>query len=98
VPNFYVNAGRSALSNAARRVAGRDPDYFGPTYHYRAHYDALSAFLDAIRDGRDPPVGGREALRTLELVEATYEAAEESDGSAPGESPTDRWPIPEGPQ
>lgn len=75
VPNLYANAGRSALANVAKRLTGNDPDYYGPSYYYRAHFDALSDFVTAVRNGTDPPVGGHEGIRALELVEQAYERA-----------------------
>lgn len=73
--HFGAYAARSAMSNVARRIGGKPLDYYGPTYFYRAHYDALADFLDAIREGRTPPVDGHAGLRAMELVEAAYEAA-----------------------
>ncbi|WP_435064336.1 Gfo/Idh/MocA family protein [Halobaculum sp. EA56] len=73
--NLPVHAAKSALSNTWRRVTGRDPEYFGPTYYYRAHYRALGDFVEAVRTGERPPVGGAEGRRTVELVERAYEAA-----------------------
>lgn len=80
-PNFHVNAARSALTNTVRRATGGTPEYFGPTYHYRAHYEALAGFVEAVGDGEDPPVGEAEALRSLRLVEAAYDAAREGDAA-----------------
>lgn len=76
VPDFYRHAGKSALENVARRLLGKDPEYFQPTYYYRAHFEALQAFVEAIRDGREPPVSGGDGKRAIELVEETYAAAE----------------------
>lgn len=75
VPNFYVHAGMSALRNVVRRVSGREPTYYGPTYYYQAHFEALAAFIDVVRTGGEPPVGGREGLQALELVEQAYDLA-----------------------
>lgn len=79
VPDFYRHAGRSAIENVARRLVGKEPEYFQPTYYYRAHFEALQAFVDAIRDGREPPVSGRDGKRAIELIEETYAAAEENE-------------------
>lgn len=76
VPNFYLNAARSALVNAAKRIVGKDPDYYRPSYYYQAHFSALAEFLDASADGRTPPVSGEDGLRALELVEEAYEVAD----------------------
>ncbi|WP_255196464.1 Gfo/Idh/MocA family protein [Halorarius litoreus] len=75
VPDFYRHVGTAALKNIAKRLVGSDPDYFEPTYYYRAHYRALRDFLDAVLADRAPPVGGAEGLRTLELVEEAYRCA-----------------------
>jgi myo-inositol 2-dehydrogenase/D-chiro-inositol 1-dehydrogenase len=72
VPDFYRNAGTSAIANVGRRLLGRDPEYFEPTYYYRAHFEALRDFVDAVGDGRAAPVSGDDGLRTLELVAETY--------------------------
>lgn len=84
VPDFYRHAGTSALSNVGKRLQGRDPDYFEPTYYYRAHFEALRDFVRAVGDGRKAPVSGGDGLRALELIDATYRQAE-ADG--PGERP-----------
>ena len=74
--NFHAHAARSALSNLRARFGRTAPEPFEPTYYLRAHYDALSAFLDAIRAGESPPVDGAAGRRAVELAEAAYEAAE----------------------
>lgn len=73
--NFYANAASSGLRNVARRLVGRQPDYFAPTYYLAAYYDALGAFVDAVRADETPPVSGADGLRTLELVADAYELA-----------------------
>ncbi|WP_049923632.1 Gfo/Idh/MocA family protein [Halopiger djelfimassiliensis] len=78
--NFYASAARSALSNVARRLTGGDPDVFGPTFYLQAHYDALAAFCDAIREDETPPVDGEDGRRCLELAETAYELADRADG------------------
>lgn len=75
--SFYGNAAREAARNVARRLAGREPRYYAPTYYLQAYYAALSEFLDAVRAGTEPPVTGRDGLRTVELVADAYEAAED---------------------
>ncbi|OLZ40435.1 oxidoreductase [Natrinema saccharevitans] len=84
--NFYADAARSALSNVASRLAGDEPDVFGPTFYLQAHYDALADFCEAVREGERPPVDGEDGRRTLALAERAYElaAAEagETDGAA----------------
>lgn len=39
------------------------------------HARQLADFVDAVREGRDPIVTGRDALRSLQIVEAVYESA-----------------------
>lgn len=77
--NFSVYAARSAAENLWKRLFGDEPECFKPTYYYQAHYRALEAFLEAVREGQEPPVSGRHGRRTIELAEATYRAAEEDD-------------------
>lgn len=74
--NFYGHAARAAAQNLRRRLTGDDPVYYAPTYYLQAYYVALEEFLDAVRNGEQPPVSGEEGLRTIELAEAAYEAAE----------------------
>ena len=74
--NFYLHAGQSAVENVAKRLRGKEPEFFKPTYFYQAHYNALKGFLDAIRAGEEPPVTAQDGLHTIELVEAAYRAAE----------------------
>lgn len=76
--NFYADAAKVALSNVVKRVRRSDPDVYGPTYYLRAHYDALSDFLAAVRNGTEPPVSGADGRRTLELVETAAELATDS--------------------
>ncbi|WP_049904635.1 Gfo/Idh/MocA family protein [Natrialba asiatica] len=78
--NFYASAAKSALSNVASRVTGSESDVFGPTFYLQAHYEALSAFCEAIRNGERPPVDGRDGKRSLELAETAYELAADGDG------------------
>lgn len=75
--NFPAYAARSALGNVGRALRGREPRYFAPTYYYRAHYRALEAFVDAVREGRPPPVTGADGRRTIELTETVYATADE---------------------
>ena len=78
--DFLVHAAKSATGNLLRRAVGAEPSYFGPTYYYRAHFDALADFLTAVRDDRAPPVSGQDGLRAVELVSEAYEAAASSSG------------------
>ena len=88
VPDFYRHAGTSALANVGKRLLGRDPDYFEPTYYYRAHFEALRDFVEAVRDDREAPVSGADGLRALELVEETYRLADDGPmGEPPGQEP-----------
>lgn len=50
-----------------------------------AHQRVIEDFIAAIRDGREPATGGREARRSVELVETIYAAAKQQRGIAPGE-------------
>ncbi|NUB93877.1 Gfo/Idh/MocA family oxidoreductase [Haloterrigena sp. SYSU A121-1] len=77
--NFYAGAAKSALSNVASRFTGDEPDVFGPAFYLQAHYDALEDFCEAVRNDERPPVDGADGRRTLELAEAAYELAAESD-------------------
>lgn len=72
---FVLHAAESAARNVARRAVGASPSYFGPTYFYRAHFASLEGFVEAVASGDDPPVSGRQGLRTLELAERVYEVA-----------------------
>ena len=74
--HFPLYAAKSAATNLARSLLGGEPNYLEPTYYYRAHYRALTEFLAALRTGRPAPVDARDGVRTIELVEAAYEAAE----------------------
>ena len=74
--SFPLHAAKSAGKNVLKRLRGDDPDYFGPTYYYRAHYDALRTFCEASVAGEEPPVNGETGRRTIELVERAYAAAD----------------------
>ena len=74
--SFPVHAAKSASKNVLKRLRGDDPDYFGPTYYYRAHYDALGAFCEASAAGEEPPVNGETGRRMVGLVEDAYAAAD----------------------
>ena len=74
--SFPVHAAKAASRNVWKRLRGEEPDYFEPTYYYRAHYDALRSFCEAVAAGEDPPVSGENGRRMVELVEEAYAAAE----------------------
>ncbi|OIB57174.1 Gfo/Idh/MocA family protein [Natrialba sp. SSL1] len=76
--NFYAGAAKSALTNVLRRFTGDEPDVFGPTFYLQAHYEALSAFCEAIREGERPPIDGEDGRRSLELAETAAELAAET--------------------
>lgn len=69
------HAAKTAVENVVRRLTGDTPRTFAPTYFYRAHFEALRAFVRAVRVGERPPVSGRDGLRAVELVEEAYEVA-----------------------
>lgn len=73
---FASHAAKAALENLFRRVRGKEPAYFKPTYYYQAHYRALADFLTAVRVDEPPPVDGETGLRMVEYVESAYEMAE----------------------
>jgi predicted dehydrogenase len=43
---------------------------------HEAHRRQIEDFANAIREGREPTIGGREGRRAVELIEAVYRAAE----------------------
>ncbi len=73
--NFTAYAGKSAVENLKRRFDGEDPEYFKPTFFYRAHYLALKDFLTAVLADEAPPVGADQGRRMIELVEESYRQA-----------------------
>ena len=73
---FYGHAAESALKNVVKTVTGQQPAYFEPTYYYRAHYRALTEFIDAVLQGHEPPVSGRDGARMIDLVYDAYELAD----------------------
>jgi myo-inositol 2-dehydrogenase / D-chiro-inositol 1-dehydrogenase len=75
--NFYASAAREALTNVASRFRDDDPTVFGPTFYYRAHYDALAEFCTAIRNDETPPISGADGRRSIALAETAYELAED---------------------
>ncbi|MEA5409974.1 hypothetical protein VB773_21985 [Haloarculaceae archaeon H-GB2-1] len=74
--SFYGNAAKASIGNVQKAFSGEEPDYFAPTYYLQAYYTALREFVDAIRAGEQPPVSGAEGLRTVQLVEDAYDAAD----------------------
>lgn len=93
--HFPWHAAKSAATNVGKRLLGESPDCFKPTYYYKAHYRALRDFLAAVADGREPPVSGWAGLRTIELADAAYDAADfdgqteiEDDSTRPPTVPT----------
>jgi predicted dehydrogenase len=50
-----------------------------------AHQRVLEDFIRAIRDDTIPATDGREARRSVELVETIYAAARKQRGIAPGD-------------
>lgn len=80
VPDHFTGyAARAALENLTRRLGGETPEYFKPTYYYQAHYHALTDFLDAVREDREPPVTGADGARMVELVAEAYDLAERAE-------------------
>ena len=49
------------------------------------HHAMVQDFVDAVREGRDPAVTGREARRAVDLVLAAYAAAERGDPVRPSD-------------
>lgn len=94
--HFPWYAAKSAAANLAKRVRGESPDCFKPTYYYQAHYRALHDFLTAVADGREPPVSGREGLRTVELADAAYRAAGFEDRTGSEDESAGRRRVPTG--
>ncbi|MDZ7729853.1 MAG: Gfo/Idh/MocA family oxidoreductase [Natrialbaceae archaeon] len=72
--SFYRSALWSALKNGVRRLIGRQPLVYAPTYYLEAHYAALEAFLEASGREEPAPVGIPAAITALELIEDAYES------------------------
>lgn len=69
---FHDGSEFSATDDAAGSGAGADPMAF-PHHHHRA---VIADFLDAIEQGRDPMVSGREALKVHRLIEAMLRSSQ----------------------
>jgi UDP-N-acetyl-2-amino-2-deoxyglucuronate dehydrogenase len=69
----FMDGTEEAVSDGtAGDGTGADPMAFS----HHNHRAVLSDFLSAIRDGRDPKVSGREALKAHRLIDAVLRAAE----------------------
>jgi myo-inositol 2-dehydrogenase/D-chiro-inositol 1-dehydrogenase len=70
--NLYLHAGKVAIKNIFRRVAGRKirPLYY--TYHYESYYKELLHFFDCIRNDVEPSVTAVDGLKTVELIHEAY--------------------------
>lgn len=76
------NYGPERLCLGTRHTVGAKPrerwfDFEGPDQSLEEEW---KDFLDCIATGRRPPSDGEESLRTLQLVEAIYKAAESTQG------------------
>jgi predicted dehydrogenase len=60
----------SAARTTAQRGAGADPASLSG-----AHAAQLADFIEAVREGREPLVSGRDGLRAVELILGIYESA-----------------------
>jgi UDP-N-acetyl-2-amino-2-deoxyglucuronate dehydrogenase len=69
-----------AAAAPAGAGSGASPTGLAPDGHRRL----LADFVDAVRTGREPLVGGREGRRSLALVLAVYEAARTGGPARPG--------------
>lgn len=72
IANFHDGTEKIVDDGALGGGAGADPMAF-PHQHHRA---VIEDFLDAIRDGRDPAVTGREALKVHRLIAAVLRSSE----------------------
>jgi UDP-N-acetyl-2-amino-2-deoxyglucuronate dehydrogenase len=69
---FVDGTQESVSDGTAGDGAGANPMAFS----HHNHRAVLADFLGAVRDGRDPKVSGREALKAHRLIEAVLKAAE----------------------
>ena len=72
IANFHDGTEEIVDDGAVGGGAGADPMAF-PHQHHRA---VIEDFLDAIEEGRDPAVTGREALKVHRLIAAILRSSE----------------------
>ena len=71
--NVFFKDGRTlSHEGGPSKSGGADPMAFS----HEAHKALISDFLDAVEQGREPAVSGREAIRVQELIEALLESSQ----------------------
>lgn len=71
--SLYKYAAKVGAKNIFRRITGRKVTPLGYTYFYQSYYKELAQFFDCIRTDSEPPVSVEEGLRTIEIIEKTYQ-------------------------
>jgi len=73
--NLYVHAVKAGLRNVARRIVGKKIRFLAYTYYYESFYREMVSFVDSVRNDTETAVPAIEGLRTVELIHAAYEKA-----------------------
>ena len=73
--NLFVNAAKECIKNVIRRILGRKIHPMSIQYFPHSYYVILTKFLESIIEDTEPPVNGRDGLKTIEIIEDAYKIA-----------------------
>jgi len=78
--NLYVHATKEGLKNLFRRIVGKNIRPLSYTYFYESYYKELQHFFDCLRTDSKPSVTAEDGLRTVEIIEKSYQMANAGSG------------------
>jgi len=75
--NLYSHAVKEGVKNLARKIVGKKIRFLSYTYYYESFYREIVSFFDCIRNDSETPVSAVDGLKTIELIQAAYNKANE---------------------
>jgi predicted dehydrogenase len=79
--NLYSHAVKEGFRNIGRRIARKKIRYLAYTYYYESFYIEMTKFFECIRNDTESPVPAVEGLKTVELIHAAYDKANQKEHS-----------------
>ncbi|MHA2346191.1 MAG: Gfo/Idh/MocA family protein [Candidatus Hodarchaeales archaeon] len=75
--NMYTHAVKEGIKNFISRVTGRKIKILSYTYFYNAYYQELRHFFDSIQTDEKPSISAYDGLKTFEVINDVYNAAQQ---------------------